>query len=226
MILGSGGVKMSKSLGNVVNPDDIIKEYGADVLRVYEMFIGPFDQSVAWEPQAIVGIKRFFDRLLKLSEKISDNAKTLPVLHQTIKKVTDNIEQMAFNTSVSQMMICVNEYEKQGSISKHDFSLFLKIIAPFAPYITEAFWQDLGYVTSIHKEAWPQADEKLAEEEEVTYAIQITGKLRGTIVLPKDLTENQVMEQLKNHEIYIKYIGSENPKKVIFVPNRLVNIVI
>jgi leucyl-tRNA synthetase len=226
MILGAGGVKMSKSLGNVVNPDKIIDEYGPDVLRVYEMFIGPFDQSVAWDDKAIVGVSRFLEKVEKCTKKVTDNGSSLSIVHQTVEKVTKDIDQMAFNTAVSQLMICVNEFEKRDTILKTDFEMFLQLLAPFAPFASEELWKNLGNSTSIHTSVWPNVDQALLIDPDVTYAIQITGKLRGTVVLPRDLTESEVFSTLKNHEIYTKYVGEVIPKKIIFVPNRLVNIVI
>ncbi len=226
MILGAGGVKMSKSLGNVVNPDKIITEYGADVLRVYEMFIGPFDQSVAWDDKAIVGVSRFMDKVEKCAGKVVVNTPSLPIIHQTIVKVSRDIDSTAFNTAISSLMICVNEFEKKDKIAKGDFEMFLKILAPFAPFITEELWKNLGYTTSIHTSGWPLPDESLMIESEVTYAFQVAGKLRGTFITPKDLEEEAVIELLKTLDIYKKYIENAEPKKIIFVKNRLVNIVL
>lgn len=226
MILGAGGVKMSKSLGNVVNPDDIVKEYGADVLRIYEMFLGPFDQSVAWDDKAIIGVERFLDKVRKVVSKVTDNVQSLPVTHQSIIKVTEGIDGMFFNTSISQLMICVNEYEKADAVAKADFESFLSLLAPFAPFLTEELWKGLGNQGSIHRAAWPIADQSLLLEKEATIAIQIGGKLRGTIVLPRDTAEIGVLEEVKKTEIWQKYVGDNSPKKVIFVPNKLINIVI
>lgn len=226
MILGEGGVKMSKSLGNIVSPDDIIKEFGADVLRVYEMFIGPFDQSVAWDGKAIVGVERFLEKIEKIYSKVTDDAPTLPVTHQTIKKVTEGIDAMLFNTSISQLMICANEFEKADKVAKADFESFLGLLAPFAPFVTEEYWKKLGYETSIHTAPWPIWDESKLTSEDVTIAIQIAGKLRGTIELPRDTAEMGVLEEVKKTESYQRYVGEQVPKKVIFVPNKLINIVI
>jgi leucyl-tRNA synthetase len=226
MILGEGGIKMSKSLGNVVSPDDIIREYGADVLRTYEMFLGPFDQSVAWDSKAIVGVERFLEKIQKIRSKVDDNAETLPVTHQTIKKVTEGIDAMLFNTCVSQLMICLNEFEKTPKIAKADFESFLSLLAPFAPFVTEEFWKDLGYAESVHKAPWPAYDPAKLIEATATLAIQIGGKLRGTIELPRDMAEMNVLDEVKKTESYQKYVGQEVPKKVIFVPNKLINIVI
>ena len=227
MILGAGGVKMSKSLGNVVNPDQIITSSGADVLRVYEMFIGPFDQSVAWDDKAIVGVERFLDKVYKLSKQVDTKVtSSLPVVHQTISKVTEGVEAMTFNTCISQLMICANEFEKRGTVSASDFDTFIKLLAPFAPFLAEELWKERGYTESVHISSWPVADQTLLVEKEVTLAIQISGKLRGTITVARDVDENTVLFEVKNLEIYTKYVGENVPKKVIFVPNKLINIVI
>lgn len=226
MILGTGGVKMSKSLGNVVNPDDIVKEYGADVLRVYEMFIGPFDQPVAWDDKAIIGIERFLDKVIKIRGMVTDNVQSLPVVHQTIQKVTEGIDGMLFNTSIAQLMICANELEKAKTVAQADYEALLSLLAPFAPFTTEELWKDLGHTDSIHRAAWPVEDASLLVEKEATIAIQVNGKLRGTITLPRDTAEMGVVDEVKKTDMYAKYVGSETPKKVIFVPNKLINIVI
>ncbi len=226
MILGEGGVKMSKSLGNVVSPDDIIKEFGADVLRVYEMFIGPFDQSVAWDSKAIVGVERFLDKVQKICSKVTEDAESLSITHQTIKKVTEGIDGMLFNTCVSQLMICANEYEKTNEVAKADFENFVCLLAPFAPFIAEELWKDLGQTVSVHRAPWPEFDETKLVESTVTIAIQIGGKLRGTLVLPRDMAEMNVLDEAKKTDTYQKYVGEATPKKVIFVPNKLINIVI
>lgn len=226
MILGAGGVKMSKSLGNVVNPDDIIKEYGADVLRVYEMFVGPFDQSVAWDDRAIVGVERFLEKVEKLAAKVGDNAPSCPAVHQSAEKVTKDIEEMGFNTCVSQLMIAANELEKMSAIRKNEYEMLLQLLAPFAPFVTEELWKNLGHDTSIHASPWPQADATLLLEKNVTIAIQIGGKLRGTANFARDSSEETVLAEVKKLDIYQKYAGDDAPKKVVFVPNKLINIVI
>lgn len=227
MILGAGGVKMSKSLGNVVNPDQIITSSGADVLRVYEMFIGPFDQSVAWDDKAIVGVERFLDKVYKLSKQVDTEAtSSLPVVHQTISKVTEGVEAMTFNTCISQLMICANEFEKRGTVSAGDFDTFIKLLAPFAPFLAEELWKERGYTESVHVSSWPVADQTLLVEKEVTLAIQISGKLRGTITIPRDTDEKTVLSEVAKLDVYTKYVAQTTPKKVIFVPNKLINIVI
>lgn len=226
MILGEGGVKMSKSLGNVINPDDIIQVYGADVLRLYEMFIGPFDQPVAWDDKAIVGVKRFLEKVEKCADLVSENEESLSITHQTIEKVTKDIDGMAFNTAVSSLMICINAFEKKGVIARSDYANILQTLAPFAPFTAEALWEKMGNTTSVHMSPWPTPDASRMVESTVTYVFQVQGKVRGTFILSVDLEEKAVFEELKILEIYRKYVGESVPKKVIFVKNRLVNIVI
>ncbi len=226
MILGEGGVKMSKSLGNVVNPDSIVKKFGADTLRMYEMFIGPFDQSVAWDDKAIIGIRRFIDRVYALKDNISDTDSTLPITHRTIKKVGEDIDTMAFNTAISSLMICLNEYEKENVVPSEDFKLFIKILAPFAPFITEELWKFLGGRSSVHLENWPKYDESKLLNDTVSYVLQVNGKLRGEISLPRTATQEDVLKAIKSLPGYVNYVGEVIPKKEIFVPGKLVNIVI
>jgi leucyl-tRNA synthetase len=226
MILGTGGVKMSKSLGNVVNPDVIIEKFGADTLRMYEMFIGPFDQAVAWDDKSVVGIRRFIERVYTLRTKVVPDDVTHSIIHKTIKKVSEDIELMAFNTAISALMICLNTYEKETRVSQKDFEQFLKLLAPFAPFIVEELWKDIGNTTSIHKETWPIYDEHKIVDDMVTYVLQVNGKLRGEVVIAKDATESEVLTAVHMLPGYLQYVGETTPKKQIFVPGKLVNIVI
>ena len=223
MILGADGGKMSKSVGNVVNPDDIIKTYGADVLRVYEMFIGPFDQAVAWDDKAIVGVKRFLDKVETLSTKVSKERKELTVTtHKTIKAISDGIESMSFNTCVSSLMIWLNEYEKEG-IDSSNFKVFLKLLSPFAPYLTDELWRTLAETTSIHSSPWPVYDDSKLVGDSVTISVQIGGKLRGTRVFPINVEQDKVHEEISNLDYYKKYAEEREPKKIIFVKNKIIN---
>jgi leucyl-tRNA synthetase len=229
-ILAEDGRKMSKRLGNVINPDDVIAEYGADTLRLYEMFMAPFEATVAWDTKSIVGVERFLERVWKLQSKISrdhgDDEEMKSMLHRTIKKVSEDIESFKFNTAVSSMMIALNLAEQKEVISSYWYGEFLKLLAPFAPHMTEELWQRAGEMGSIHTAAWPTYDESLLEESHTTIAVQIGGKLRGTLVLPRDTAEMGVLEEVKKTEYYGKYVGESTPKKVVFVPNKLINIVI
>lgn len=229
MILAESGEKMSKSKGNTLNPDDIVKTYGADTFRLYEMFMGPFDQAVSWSSDSIIGPRRFLERLWSLFDKVSTTDKSSlelqSVVHRTIKKVTEDIENMRFNTAVSSMMILVNEFSKENKINKEDYKKFLQILAPFAPHITEELWRMLGEKQSVHVSAWPQWDKKLVKEEKVKIIIQINGKVRGEVYFDLDTDEEEIKKNVLKSEIVINNLKAQKVKKVIYVKNRLINIV-
>lgn len=229
MILAEGGVKMSKSKGNVVNPDDIVREYGAGTLRVYEMFIGPFEKAVSWDERGIRGARRLLEKIWALQEKISSQ-ETEPELkkslHKTIKKVSEDIDHMKFNTAVSSLMEFVNAWqESENGLSKEDFGDFLKILSPFAPHLAEEIWFKLGNNKSIFYEKWPVFDESLLEQERITLIIQINGKVRDKIEVSPDLGEEEVKELTLKREKVRKWIEGKEIKKIIFVPKKLINIV-
>ncbi len=245
MILASQGEKMSKSKGNVVNPDDIVKTYGADTLRLYEMFMGPFDQSVSWSTDSLIGPRRFLEKVWKIASQLEQNSAhlTLPgvpggtyatqnfalataLLHKTIKKVTDDIEGMKFNTAISTLMIFVNEIGKFESIQKEDYENFLKLLSPFAPHITEEIWSNLGHKNSIHLSVWPEYNEALIKDKEIKIVIQINGKVRAEMMINGDDGEDEVKGQALSNEIISKYLKDFEVKKVIYVKNRLLNIVV
>ncbi len=233
MILGEGGIKMSKSRGNVVNPDMVIESYGADTLRLYEMFMGPFDQAISWDTASIIGSYRFLEKIWRVSKKVkSSNRSTLEtqriekLTHQAIKKVTDDIEAMSFNTAISQMMILVNEYEKSEVINKNEFKLFLQILAPFAPHLAEELWQNLGEKKSIHLSAWPTADPKKLVVSEVKIIVQINGRTRATLNLPANQIEENIIKQALNDETVSKWLERGKYKKAIYIKDKLVNFVV
>lgn len=232
LIIGEDGRKMSKRFGNVVNPDDIVKIYGADTLRVYEMFMGPFDQTVVWNTKSIIGSRRFLekvwrigDRICHQTSKIVDNQSFISLIHKTIKKITEDIESMNFNTAISSMMILVNEMEK-SEINKSEFKMFLHILAPFAPHITEEIWKNLGEKKSIHISAWPKYDKKKIIEEMTKIAIQVNGKVRGEIMVSKDMTEEDVKSMALKDVNVSQWVSGKEIKKVIYVPGRIMNIVV
>lgn len=224
-ILAEDGRKMSKRWGNIINPDDVVNEYGADTLRVYEMFMAPFDQTAAWSTSSIKGSDKFLDRVYSLQKKIGAKSTITHELHKTIKKVTEDIENFKFNTAISQMMILLNEMER-AEFTQDDYKTLLTLLAPFAPHVTEQAWSELGAVTSIHTAKWPTFDEKYLITNEVTMAISIAGKLRGTIVLPRDMADEEVIENIKKHEVFQKYVENKGFKRIIVVKNRIINIVI
>jgi len=228
LIMASDGRKMSKRWGNVINPDDVVKIYGADTFRLYEMFIGPFDQYANWNTDGIVGPRRFLERVWKLNskvDKLSQNKELQKVLHKTIKKVSDDIENMRFNTAVSSMMILVGEMEKTDKINKKDFEKFLQILAPFAPHMTEELWYGLGSKKSIHISKWPQYDEKLIKDNEIKIVIQVNGKVRGEIMVSVDENEESIKARAIQEDRVRKILGDKTPSRVIYIKNRLINIV-
>jgi len=229
MIMGSDSRKMSKRWGNVVNPDDIVKQYGADTLRVYEMFMGPFEQSLPWSTESIIGSRRFVDRVYRLQEKVTNTNSSKDVekiLHKTIKKVSEDIEDFAFNTSISAMMIFMNEMDKVEIISKEDFKMFLQILAPFASHITEEIWHDLGEKKSIHLSTWPKWDKTKIVDDSKIIAIQVNGKVRSEITIPLDMTEEKIKEIALKDKNVIIWIGDKEIKRFIYVPGRVINIVV
>jgi len=246
IVLAEDGRKMSKSFGNIINPDDTIKQYGADTLRVYEMFMGPFDQAIAWNTQGVKGVFRFLNRVWKLQEKIKNqkskikntnqNSKLDRLLHKTIKKVSEDLENCKFNTAVSALMILTNELEKQEKISLNHYSKFLILLAPFAPHITEELWRQLGSAStkssagkhqdSIHDEKWPKYDSELIKEEMITLIIQVNGRVRDKIEVEVNISEEKAKELVISSKKVQKWISGKEIKKVIFVPRKLINIVI
>lgn len=241
MIGGADGRKMSKRWGNVVNPDDVVKTYGADTLRVYEMFMGPFEAGLPWNTENIIGSRRFVERVWRLGERIKnqtskiahteESKKIETVIHKTIQKVTNDIQNFAFNTAISSLMIALNELEKnttetQVYVQRKDFELFLKLLHPFAPHVTEEIWKELGNKTTLVKEMWPKADVKKIKETQVTIAVQINGKTRGEAIIGVDSEEKDVLLLVYKNQDITKWIGDKEPKKVIYVKNRLINIVI
>lgn len=253
MILAEDGEKMSKSRGNVINPDEIVKLYGADTLRIYEMFIGPFDQTVVWSTKSIIGSRRFLEKVWRIGQRVSssnafsqvlgrgewesvpDHSKKhmgsetskeyLSLLHKTIKKVSEDIENMNFNTAISSMMILVNEMEK-SQVSAKDFKMFLQIFAPFAPHITEELWDQLKGKGSIHTNPWPKWDKKKIIEDKVKIVVQVNGKVRAEIIVSSSSDEKEVENiALKEENIKI-WLGDKEIRRVIYVKNRLINIVI
>ena len=230
-LLIKDGAKMSKSKGNVVNPDEYIKKFGADVLRTYLMFLAPFEQGGDFRDSGIVGVDRFLQRVWKLSGQYNPDAtnkKLEKVLHQTIKKVTEDIEQLHYNTAVSALMILLNECEKDpAGVSVRTWEDFLKLLAPFAPHMTEEIWRNtLGHKKSIHQAAWPAYDATLITEDVFTLIIQINGKVRATVDAPTGIAETQARTLALTQPRVQELLGTHTPKRVIYIPGRLVNIVI
>jgi leucyl-tRNA synthetase len=226
IVLAEDGRKMSKSFGNVVNPDDIIDKFGADSLRIYEMFMGPFEQSIMWNNQGVVGTRRFLEKVWKLSLKPQiPNSRIEKLVHQTIKKVSEDIENLKFNTAISSLMVLVNEMEKQEQLSIINYQLLLKLLSPFAPHLTEELWLKLGNKKSIFQEKWPEYDRKLIKEDQITLVIQINGKVRDSVECQASVSEAEAKKLTLNREKVKKYTNNKTIKKIIFVKDKLINIV-
>lgn len=233
MILGENNEKMSKSKGNVVNPDDIVASHGADTLRLYEMFMGPLDASIAWSENGLDGARRFLDRVWRLfvqdngelSEKITDapNKDLEKAYHQTVKKVTEDYAELRFNTAISQMMVFINDAYKAETLPKEYVEGFVKMIAPVAPHIGEELWSKLGYNETITYASWPTFDESKLVEDEVEIVVQVMGKVRAKLTMSKDASKDE-MEKLALEAIQDQIEG-KTVRKVIVVPGKLVNVV-
>jgi len=244
LIIAEDGRKMSKRYGNVVNPDDVAEIYGADTLRIYEMFMGPFDQSIKWSSDSIIGSRKFLEKIWGyIDEWISftENGKEIKninnkeinfLFHKTIKKVGEDIESFDFNTAISQMMILVNKIrEERGNtsenkvVTKYQIELLVKLIAPFAPHISEELWKKLGHNNSIHTEQWPKYDENNIVEDIVTIAIQIDGKIRGSFKINVGTEDEEIKKEAMSLDVVKKWIKDKKISKTIYIKNRLISIV-
>lgn len=228
MILAANGEKMSKSRGNVVNPDDIVNNYGADTFRLYEMFIGPFDQVAMWSEESLNGVYRFVAKVYSLFKKVyktEPSENDLRAMHKCILEVTERIDQMKFNTAVSSLMTYVNYMSDLPKVPAELYAVLLKLLSPFTPHLAEEMWARMGYNTFIVAESWPKGDAKLAEDNVVTLGVQLNGKMRGTITIAKN-ADNKVAEEaaLKLDNV-VRQLDGKPVKKIIVVPNRIVNIV-
>ncbi|MFW6207912.1 MAG: leucine--tRNA ligase [Spirochaetota bacterium] len=230
MILGEGGVKMSKSLGNVINPDDIIRDFGADSMRVYEMFMGPLQVSKAWSTKGLAGVHRFLDRVWRVSERpiIDDEPpkKYKQLLHKTIKKVSQDTEGLEFNTAIAQMMIFINEIFQDKQIYRALWEPFVKLISPYAPHLGEEMWEKLGNQPSVSDSDWPVWDEELTKEEEVTVVLQVNGKVRAKLDLPAGTDEETLKQTALENERIKQWTDGKQIIKVITVQDKLANIVV
>ncbi|PIZ01138.1 leucine--tRNA ligase [bacterium (Candidatus Gribaldobacteria) CG_4_10_14_0_8_um_filter_33_9] len=237
IILAEDGRKMSKSFGNVVNPDDVVKQYGADALRLFEMFMGPLEDAKQWNTKGIIGVVRFLERVYKLISRISHESKINKLesngnelnilLHKTIKKVGKDIEALKFNTAISALMILLNEMEKQPCKPQTaNCKFFLKLLAPFAPYLAEELWSQLGNKESIFKQSWPEYDSELIREKKVILVVQINGKVRDKIEVDADISEKEAKEVILFQKKIQEWLQKKEIKKMVFVPGKLINIVI
>jgi leucyl-tRNA synthetase len=242
MILGEDGEKMSKSRGNVINPDDVVKEYGADTLRLYEMFMGPLEKDKPWSMSAIEGVYRFLNRSWRLCVDdgdqdhpqdakwlVTDEAPSeedLKITHQTIKKVTEDIEGLRFNTAISQMMVFVNHFTKQTVRPKACFKPFIQLLNPYAPHMAEELWERMGEKEALTYAKWPEFDPKYLVEDKMTIAVQVLGKLKGTVDVAVDATQPQIEALAKELAGVQKGLEGKEIKKVIYVPKKILNFVV
>lgn len=227
--MGPDGQKMSKRFGNVVNPDDIVKLYGADTLRVYEMFMGPFEQAISWSTDNMIGSRRFIERVWRLKNKIAKGAvlkkETETLLHKTIKKVGEDIQEFAHNTAISTMMILLNSLETEENIPQATYEALLLLLAPFTPHIAEELWSQLGHKKSIHIEGWPSFDEAKLVNDLLKITIQVNGKFRG-VLETNNSEEAFVLNASREKPEIQKHLEGKEILKEIYVKNRLVNFVV
>ena len=229
MILGENGEKMSKSRGNVVNPDDIVDRYGADTMRLYEMFIGDFEKAAPWNSDSIKGCKRFVERYWNLQEIVCDSdeysADIEPLMHKTIKKVTEDIDNLKSNTAIAAMMTLLNKIYEKKSITKAELKTLTILLNPFAPHVTEEVWERMGFGGAVHEASWPEYDESKTVENTVEIVLQIMGKVRSRMTVAVDMPKDEVLALAKADEKIAAAIEGKTIKKEIYVPNKLVNIV-
>jgi leucyl-tRNA synthetase len=211
-----------------------VEEFGADAMRVYEMFMGPFSQACAWSTNGLIGSRKFLEKVVKISNEVLKDSKaskaetgpeTERLLHQTIKKVGEDIEQFKLNTAISQMMILVNKISEEG-ISQADWTKFVQILSPFAPHLAEELWERLGYTESIFKQSWPKFDSNKLKEDTFELVVQVNGKLRARITVPRDIDQAQAQDLAQKEDRVQKFLQGKGVRKVIFVPGKLVNLVV
>ena len=224
------GQKMSKSLGNVVNPDDVVNEYGADTLRLYEMFIGDFEKAAPWNTSSIKGCKRFLDKIWSMSEKLADGDGIRPeleaVANRTIKKVGEDIDALKANTAIAQLMIYVNALSDKGGATKDEYEVLLELLNPFAPHMTEELWQQLGHTEQLAYHAWPTYDEAKCTEQTIEIAVQVNGKVKARIHVPAAIESADAIAQAKAEPAVAEAIAGKTIAKEIYVKGKLVNIAV
>jgi len=237
MILGEDGEKMSKSRGNVVNPDVIVEQYGGDAMRLYEMFMGPLEAVKPWQTQQIAGVVRFQNRVYALATKFVGQGadgvdsselseETLRLMHQTVKKVTADVDALSFNTAISAMMVFSNHLQGLKTIPLEPLTKLVLALSPFSPHLCEEVWSMLGHTESIAHEPWPTYDESLCEVNTVTMGVQVNGKVKGEITLAKDADADTARAMALADPKVSKFIGDKEIKKFVYVPGRIVNVVI
>ena len=230
MILGENGEKMSKSRGNVVNPDEIVRDYGADTMRLYEMFIGDFEKAAPWSQSSIKGSKRFLDKIWALSDKLTDGDDYRPELesafHRTIKKVTEDIEGLKMNTAIAALMSLLNDIQSQGGINRAEFKTYLILLNPFAPHITEELWQQAGFKGMLNEAEWPAYDESKCADSTVEIAVQVNGRIKARINVAADITAADAIAAAKRESAVAELTEGKSIVKELYVPKKLVNIVV
>jgi leucyl-tRNA synthetase len=228
MILGENGEKMSKSRGNVINPDDMVAEYGADAFRLYEMFMGAFDQAIPWSTAGVKGCRRFLERVWRMQDMVQgkQNPVLLSKLHKLIRKVSEDFESMKYNTAIAAMMAFANDAYDAGNMGKDDYGILLRLLAPAAPHIAEELWQRGGFMGLICKSVWPQYDPALCEDETKEIAVQVNGRVRGRITINADASEKEIEALALAGEGVKAWIEGKAIVKVIVVQGRIANIVV
>jgi leucyl-tRNA synthetase len=230
MVLGENGEKMSKARGNVVNPDEMVERFGADAFRLYEMFMGAFDQAIPWSTEGLNGMYRFLNRVWELAGKVSAQAQVKKdverLIHQTIKKVGDDIESMKFNTALAQLMTLANRLGQEPAVRAGDFRRFVLLLSPFAPHIAEELWEEMGEKPSVSGQPWPAYDAAAAKEEELEIPVQVNGKLRGKVTVPADAGEELIKERALADSNVRNFTSGKQVAKIVYVPGRLVNVVV
>ncbi|MBI5369626.1 leucine--tRNA ligase [Candidatus Uhrbacteria bacterium] len=228
LILAEDGTKMSKSKGNVVNPDEMVEQYGADAVRLYELFMGPFAEPVPWSLNGLVGMRRFLEKVIDAGQKIVDaeDAEVTRLLHQTIKKVSEDVEAMRFNTAVSQMMIFINGVKQMGGIRSTSFFLFLRVLCPFAPHLSNELHESFGGKELLETLPWPMFDPKIAQAEVVSIGVQINGKMRATIDVAPDAPQEQVQARALREPNVQKHLEGQTIRKTVYVAGRIINLIV
>ena len=230
MILGENGEKMSKSRGNVVNPDDVVNEFGADAFRTYEMFLGAFDQSTPWSQQGLKGCYKFIEKVWNLQNIMTDDegysVELEKSMHKTIKKVGEDFERMKFNTAIATMMSFLNDVSKKGSITKGEYKTFITLLNPVAPHVTEELWEMLGGEGLLSLHAWPEYDESKTVDDEIEIVVQINGKIRDKMSVAADLNRDELQAVAMESERIKTLVEGKQVVKIIAVPGKLVNIVV
>jgi leucyl-tRNA synthetase len=230
MVMAEDGRKMSKSLGNVVNPDHVVSQFGADSLRLYEMFMGPLEDAKAWKTDNLVGPRRFLEKVWRMQSKVTlqaiENTAVRNLLHKTIKKVTEDTEEFHFNTVISSLMILANEMDRQSQILQADFERLLILLSPLAPHITEELWEMIGHADSIHMAVWPTYEEQYLQDDTVELVVQVNGKLRLKMSVDANISQADAEALALQDEKIITHTQGKTVVKIIFVPQRLLNIVV